>query len=246
MDIKIKPEIMKERPISFSPKLIQQIKGGNKTMTRRRITLPDFLSEVANIFFDPLNDDWVLSDNVKDFPLGSINCPHGEPDDLLWIREEHMIYHSGNDWYCEFRDGTIIHKYYKQLPLTTLQNLTKRKTLGKWQRARFLPKSFARTWLKITDIKAEHLASISSADAIAEGIESYGEEPLKFYNNYFVGKDFLYDSEYGFNYGKEIQSAPVASFCTLWISIYGHRTWLANPWVWVITFEPIIKPESNG
>ena len=101
-------------------------------------------------------------------------------------------------------------------------------------------------WLEILDIKVERLASISSADAIAEGIESAGEEPLMFYKNYDVGKDFLYDLNYGFNHGKEDHSAPVASFCTLWTSIYNRESWLKNPWVWVISFKQIQKSENNG
>ena len=231
---------MKERPISFSPMLIQQIKDGNKTMTRRRITLPDYLSDVADIFFDPLNGCWLLSDNVKDFPLGNINCPYGEPDDVLWIREEHMIYHSGNDWYCEFRDGTIIHKYFKQLPLTTLQNLMKRKTLGKWQRARFLPKAFARTWLKITEIRVEQLTEISADDAVREGIEQLPSWPeatdKKIYKLY----------NWPESAGEAATFVPISSFYTLWCSIYGDRAVIENPWVWVVTFEPIINPKSNG
>lgn len=89
----------------------------------------------------------------------------------------------------------------------------------------FMPKKFARKWLKVTAVRVEMLQDISDEDAIAEGA-LFGHDPS--------GKCNWAD---GF---------ARACFCKLWDSIYRDdkaKSWDANPWTWPISFKKIERPK---
>ena len=86
----------------------------------------------------------------------------------------------------------------------------------KWKPSIFMPKEACRIFLKITDIKVERLQDISEEDAIKEGVK------------------IDYIGSYRHCYG----------FVDLWKSINGEQSWIDNPFVWVISFERIEKPEK--
>lgn len=90
-----------------------------------------------------------------------------------------------------------------------------------------MPKDAARIWLRITDVRVERLQDISDKDAMREGIKSIDHGAH--WKNYVKN---------------EISSfvCPSHSFESLWQSINGEDSWKANPWVWVIEFERIEKP----
>lgn len=97
-------------------------------------------------------------------------------------------------------------------PRETLEN-------GKWKSPYAMPKEAARIFLRVTDVKAERLQDITDDEAEAEGAVRV---PLN-----------------------DIEFAPARlNFAYIWDSTvkrpdlnkYG---WLANPWVWVYTFQKI-------
>lgn len=94
-----------------------------------------------------------------------------------------------------------------------------------WKPSIHIPKEACRLFLKVTDVRVERLQEISEDDAKAEGIEKM--------SGYY--RDYL-------NRGGNLP--PYASFQSLWQSINGPESWDANPWVWVIQFERIQKPEN--
>lgn len=85
----------------------------------------------------------------------------------------------------------------------------------------FMPKSAARTWLELTDVRVQRLQDISNEDAKAEGAEPiyppvmYPDEPLSEWH-YYRGFEKLWDSI-------NKKTHPYSS----------------NPWVWALTFERI-------
>lgn len=223
---------MKERPVLFSTDMVQSILKGNKDRTRRTRGL-----ERMNINTDDwrlYNGDYFIDKNGKlnqkffNIHVHSDHgiCHFGKPGDLLWVKEEHRIWRENNDWFCEFKDGTIVKRYYKSISLKTNFNLLKRKTIGNWQRSRFMPKDFTRIWLQITNIRVERLQSITHDDAIKEGICKLENSE---YKNYLVKL--------------KIKSwpTPYHSFQSLWEQINGSENWELNPWVWVIEFKRIEK-----
>lgn len=86
--------------------------------------------------------------------------------------------------------------------------------------ARFMPRWASRTIVEVADISLEFLQDISESDAIAEG----------------VTKDTDGWVDYCMPQTQCCQSA-VASFATLWESIYGAGSWAKRTLVWNIQFE---------
>lgn len=95
----------------------------------------------------------------------------------------------------------------------------------KWHPSIHMPKDAARIWLKVTEVRVERLQDIDGKGCVKEGIE---EEPLKDIGDEFVKGMFhdLWDS-------------------TIKKSDLDRYGWNANPWVWVIEFEPCEEPRGN-
>lgn len=208
---------MKQRPILFSTPMVQAILEGRKTMTRR-----------------------IVKANV---PVGNWNetmkkCPYGQVGDILWVRENYYQYgkwvnngmtktgkrkrkfvpieeeilfsdseeHGGEIFHLEMGDrSTSIPGWFKRL-------------------GRFMPKKYARIYLRTTNLHIERLQDISKEDAIKEGI--INRTPLGY------TATGLYQSE-----------TAKEAFNYLWESINGPGSWEENKWVWVVNFERIDKPE---
>jgi len=95
--------------------------------------------------------------------------------------------------------------------------------------SRFMNKEYARTWRRITSVRAERLQDISEEDALAEGVvREYGKYNIAPYRSY-VHK--------GINAGR---STARAAFMDLWNAI-NLKTfpWSSNPWVLVYEFEEV-------
>ena len=87
-----------------------------------------------------------------------------------------------------------------------------------WTPSIHMPRWASRITLEITGVRVERLQDISESDALEEGI-TYNDIP---------------------NNGLDTMRARTW-FRGLWSSIYGEESWHANPWVWVIEFNPHLK-----
>lgn len=209
----------KMKGILFSTEMVRAILEDRKTQTRREIKHPGAIA--------------ALADNIK----AEIVCEsfaQYQPGDILYVREEHKVtlthdLHGKLEGItCEYKDGSAQTWQPKQIPLDTLQRLIKRKTLGKWQRGRFLPKALARTFLRVTAVKAERLNDITEADAIAEGIELFPPNPQIERRKYMLYRNPANGATH---------DTAVKAFQSLWIGINGLESWAANPYVFAYTFE---------
>lgn len=88
----------------------------------------------------------------------------------------------------------------------------------KWKPSIHMPKEACRLFLKVTNVRVERLQDITEMDAIFEGCMQYEKDT-----------DWM-TALYGFE--------------LLWKKINGESSWKSNPWVWVIEFERIEKPEN--
>jgi hypothetical protein len=208
----------KFRPILFSTEMVQAILNGTKTQTRRIIEFPSYNPKLEHKHVSKFEiKDFKVYDGNGDFE-GNLNFRKGNVGDVLWVRETFREIEQDN--------GTARIEY----KATETINLT-----DKWKPSIFMPKNAARLFLKVKSLKVERLQDITQSDAVAEGIKQVGvnmvDIPLyKIYNNLHPDKD-------GIIY-------PKWSFCSLWSSINGVESWCANPWVWVIEFERIDKPDN--
>lgn len=128
--------------------------------------------------------------------------PHYQRGDVLWIREA---------WGIGIQStGEIIYKadyIDKKAPLAEGQ---------RWRPSLRMPRSVARIFLRVTDVRVERLQDISEADAIAEGLDNAAAYTPK---------------------------ENIERFAAFWDSFSAKRGygWDTNPWVWAYTFELVRK-----
>jgi len=151
--------------------------------------------------------------------------------DVFWVRETWQY-----DYHWVQGNGGYVYKADSPSKSLMLEE--------KWKPSIFMPKDACRLFLKVIDVRLVPLQQISNEDCDAEGIHfepDESNENERFYHQYENGSRGFYTwAEY--NYKGETQSAAKASFCTLWLSINGEKSWDDNPFVWAYTFEITDKP----
>lgn len=115
---------------------------------------------------------------------------------------------------------------------------------GRYRQARFMPKKFATTFIRVLEVRKERLQDISEDDAIAEGIDCLdvrtpgGDDYADYYRDYSQP----YEEIGGWPW---IEGYPIKSFASLWDYVNhekGKPKWADNSWVWVIKFERVNMP----
>lgn len=229
---------MKHIPILYSQDMILAKIAGRKTQTRRIVNpqpsehhwslFPGYESGVNILnttkgivaqFYDSYKNNggsnYEINCNVK--------CPYGQPGDILWTRESW-------NYVDTYPEPDCFGKYLYKANGGT----------GKFKPSIHMPKSACRIWDEIVSIRVERVADISEEDAIAEGVQSCIDEIGIRY------KDYIADAS---GYGHPDNDYPtvstaIQSYRSLWQKINGIESWEANPFVWVISFKPIDKPEN--
>jgi hypothetical protein len=207
---------MKERPILFSTPMVQAILAGRKTQTRRIIKPQPkddltFLGWKLPEYVQVAFGRGLKTDSLHKFPYGKVG-------DVLWVRETWQP--SANDVFVHFKAD-----YSKP---------------GKgWKPSIHMPKSYARIWLRITNVRVERLHDISEEDTKSEGIEQFTRDGVGF--KYGLNGWHWHCHE-GFPF---MCSRRSFAFEVLWKSINSEQSWDENPWVWVIEFERIITPAHH-
>lgn len=88
---------------------------------------------------------------------------------------------------------------------------------------------YARLFIKVMEVRVERLHSISTEDAIAEGVKK-------------TNSDWGID-EYEIYTAKNCwDESPIQSFKSIWQLAKGMQSWACNPWVYVLRFERIESP----
>jgi hypothetical protein len=243
---------MKYKPLLFSTPMVQALLEDRKQMTRRVMKPQPYPvtrhGREVEIYFE-----WDASKKITDLPIQewAALCPYGQIGDVLWVRETFYAYGkwelSGKTktgkqkW--DFKDLTFWNKNmpdggykYADNPPSNFQK-GKSTVEGYYKRpSLFMPKAACRIFLQITDRRVESLQGISEEDAIKEGIKSMDiTDKTKLYFNYET-QTFMARNIKGLGANE--------SFETLWQSINGKESWESNPWVWVISFKRIDKPND--
>jgi hypothetical protein len=224
----------KEIPILFSTYMVQAILTGRKSMTRRIRGLNLINENPNNVEFLGFQDypDGSLRaifQSHDDDEAGSVKCPYGKPGDLLWVRESFNV-----EQYPVAPEGDHDELLYYYTATE------KKYTDMKWRPSIHMPKVAARIWLEVTDIRAERLQDITVYDAGDEGVEYWnvdadafeGGELVADYKNYMWRDDPNYEDYHFPHYANSVDS-----FRSLWQKINGEKSWISNPWVWVISFK---------
>lgn len=177
----------RDYPVLFDTEMVKAILSGEKTQTRRVVKPQPRLH-------DENNWPWKMTEKEGPVPY---DCPYGEVGENLWVKET-TIFNKNSKSYWPVSLGYLkTSDYEKKVPSI------------------HMPKSEARLWLEITDIKAHRIQSISEEDAREEGCG--------------VAKI------YGFS--ESDQPNFREGFFAKWIAIYGIESYYENPWLWAIKFK---------
>lgn len=220
---------MKFIPILFSTPMVQAILDGRKTQTRRTLKEKSTALQWLN---DGLTPEFICSQgnkSIKPYKVG----------DILWVKETHYAFgewvkngftKKGKQKWKFVRVKATPYKYLDNKP-THLES-SKFRGLGWYKRpSLFMPFDAANIFLKVKSVTVERLQDISEEDAKKEGVLQKKS----------ANRGYVYMNYLSSNYG---DIGSVESFETLWQYINGGQSWNDNPWVWVIEFERIEKPEK--
>jgi hypothetical protein len=210
---------VKERPIIFSTEMVQAIIKGEKTQTRRKCKHQHWsYSEESDV-----NQNKIVQKADR-----NVSCPYGQPGDLLWVRETWAIFPPA--------DGTIGRKIKTVFKADTMDLPHP----ARWRPSIHMPKSAARIWLRVKDVRVERVWDISDEEILAEGVRirvSNKNSPILILGQNNKAIDFLpsIDISKGDNWNQH--ELLFAHWAELWCTVNGRQSWEGNPWVWVVEFE---------
>lgn len=221
-----KTELLKiAKPILFNTDMVRAILDGRKTVTRRVVKPSKEWNFIDRSFLDGELDEFTMASHDEMEFVKSAN-PKYKKGDILYVRETYYrTYHHqyGKNFYRA--DGEEI-----QMPTICGDTVTYGKADGlKWKPSIHMPKSAARIFLKVTDVRVERLQDITIDDCRREGCCS---------------SDCLQT-------GKHSENCKCDTyFANLWNSTIKKQDldkygWNANPWVWVYEFERVECDESK-
>lgn len=236
---------MKERPILFSAPMVRALLNGTKTQTRRVVKLakgwsrpPPSVEEAHQRYGKP-------GMFILEAGFFGAKCQYGHPGDRLWVREtwgfaKPVMEHdeqSGRSYVCDWRDWTGKLPDKKPDSYSILyradddwEDVDSPEERGfVWRPSIFTKRWASRITLEITDVRVQRLQDISEADAISEGIERT--------TNIGVCRALGWRGAPGLSEHMRASHA----YGDLWESINGEDSWLANPWVWALTFKLVTQ-----
>lgn len=196
--------------------LTQAVLAGEKTMTRRAVTM-SLLDE-----YDAWYEDFIYK------PIGEED--YLSTDEYVLKRTTHKV-----------GEVIAIAQPYKdiieRLPMYSdailgVDGIPRKEFKAGWTNKMFVKADLLPHHIRITDVKVERLQDISDDDILREGIrkESYAGGCMYFYNKAYIRK--------GNRYVEPIyNTTPMRAFASLIYKVCGGETWESNPWVVAYSFE---------
>jgi hypothetical protein len=221
---------MREIPILFSTPMVQATLADRKTVTRRTVGL-DMINQdpdkwkiyyIGN-YYKGQNVFWVMFQHLESRKRVSIKCPYGIKGDKLWFRETWALqkYFNGLTEEC-----FPVYKADFDGPVS-----------WNWKPSIHMPKTAARIWSEVSELRVERLHDITEEEAIKEGIEPLLASGAQLATHGRLYKHYTEHNDGIFGTGLR----PIKSYNTLWESINGPESWELNPWVWVESFKVVSK-----
>ena len=235
---------MSMKPILFSTDMVQAILDGRKTATRRLVK-PRYVLDADNNphFFSRAEGNLFVWED-RPYIKTAIKQPY-LPGDVLYVRETWRVLEASSPprrCVIEYKAGGT-QEFDDVIALPTADS--------KWRPSIHMPKEAARIFLRVTDVRAERLWQMRNDDALREGVPTeWPMNPVYCPQCNGTGLVGTYDSDtLGF---KEIDcpfcKEPISRFRELWNHLrkgndYHSTRFESGPFVWVVEFERIKKPE---
>jgi hypothetical protein len=208
---------MADRPILFSGPMVQGIRAGRKTQTRRVKNIPQ---GAIRAWLDGMVWKFWLPDGLK-----AVRCPYGQPGDRLWVRETWAPFDPKNPK-CRIvyradmvSFGVCASDWAKVMPTQHPQGAK-----FNWKPSIHMPRRNSRLTLEVTEVRVQRLQEISAADCCHEGI--------------LLNCASCTDECGHLDQMPNLQRQVSRDFQKLWGSINGKTLpWSSNPWVWAISFR---------
>lgn len=145
----------RERPILFSGPMVRAILEGRKTMTRR-VVKPDIVNglDICRIDGPIAYIDWETGDSYAPSDV----APY-QPGQTLWVRE---TWARVSDWADVDPAVGLYDGYIYRADWGCDES-------PKWRLSIHMPRSAARLFLRVTNVRLERLQEISDEDAVKEG-----------------------------------------------------------------------------
>ncbi|MDB5984228.1 MAG: hypothetical protein JWQ69_5243 [Pseudomonas sp.] len=185
-----------ERPILFSPPMVNAILNGKKTVTRRIVKSPDRMSGAGH----------GTSNSASDAPSAEAStqaaheftqetCPYGQPGDRLWLKEAFYAFghwenrfneqHQREEWHFIDQTHPSGHDYQFTEPAGYVKKPRTDSHPAWWLRASlFMPRRASRIDLEIVDVHMERLRDITDEQAQAEGFSPLHDGMHGYYLNH--------------------------------------------------------------
>lgn len=156
------------KPIIFSMPMVQAIRDGRKTQTRRVIKSQPHAGVRRSVF---------VSSGLEDGHGREIKLPW-LPGDILYVRETWAPCATIDS----FLDDKNLYIYAADFdgPVS-----------WKWRPSIHMPKDAARIFLKVKNVRAERLQEITPEDIVAEGLPSFIISPGHEHYSNVCGKNWL-------------------------------------------------------
>ena len=199
-------ESVREHPILMSGPMVRATMNGLETETRR-VVKPQPHSMCSHASYLKEIDRWVFGDNTG----RTFKCPYGKPGDRLWVRETFF-----------FRPDPYLALYRAFDIDNRLPALSPDIEGFRWKPSIHMPRTAARLFLDVQEIRIEPLQDITDEGIQAEGIVF--DKKLK-----------------APRIDDNIYPSLRAAWIDLWDSINAKRgyPWSSNPWVWVVKYEVV-------
>lgn len=199
------------KPILFNTEMVRAILDGQKTCTRRVVKTRR--KDACGFYVTKRPDGsfagiYEYDEDERMFENQLI--PPYKPGDVLYVRETFMQAAAHTFWYKADDNSWISEGLH-------------------WHPSIHMPKEAARIWLKVTDVRVEHLQDITEDGAKAEGA------------NWKNGQNVGWE--------EKMKRTATERFAEIWNSTikksdFDRYGWDANPYVFVIEFSKIDKPEE--
>jgi len=193
--------------ILFSTPMVQAILEGRKTVTRRKID-----RDITN--FCDVDTDGTLLDyqNCDGDFINPVDLCRYKVGDILYVREKFNDEETDSVLYAADKEFT-------DFGMKEVDGYMFVESEVRWKPSIHMPKSAARIFLKVTDVRVEKLQDITETQVRKEG-----------FRDYLAADDTFYPSGY---YFRQTWDGTIKK---QYIDKY---SWDANPWVWVIEFQRV-------
>ena len=203
------------KPVLFNSDMVRALLDGRKGVTRR-VVKPQPAGQLHR-----LPDSMCWPGYFANSEEEKVYRPPYQPGDILWTRETYRVDYISNiigAGRVQYKaDGHYADVHFAPERYDIFYRAYKNHG---WRSCECMPREAARIFLRVTNVYVKQLRDVNYFDCLAEGIPY-----------------------------RQMETDIVQDFAVLWDQTISSKDrplygWEANPYVWVVEFERVAKPET--